>query len=166
MSNFKYSIMPSHYDEFICTACVELARENEQSLDDFHKHSKPTKEKDWLMDITDKQERRIVEEIGVPMRCEHRDCKDHDLPIWEHDCEACSFIGTVYKEGKPIDMWVCLGEFRSIIFRYSSEPSDNDCHAERLDWAIRSLTGLDMSKPDEDDRYRKWIIDNRKENKS
>lgn len=46
-------------------------------------------------------------------------------PKYTHDCDICTFLGTVYSnEGHPIDLYVHADGIETYIARYSSDEPD------------------------------------------
>jgi hypothetical protein len=52
-------------------------------------------------------------------------------PLYEHDCSACEFIRTHSEFG---DIYVCPSKLlgKTVVIRYSNEPSNNSSYSEDL----------------------------------
>jgi len=46
-------------------------------------------------------------------------------PLYKHDCEDCIFIKSALRLDKMVDYYICGRELKTIVYRYSSDPSDN-----------------------------------------
>lgn len=45
-------------------------------------------------------------------------------PVYEHDCDECTYVATVFGNHHPIDLYVHHKATFTVIARHSDEPSD------------------------------------------
>jgi len=46
-------------------------------------------------------------------------------PLYKHDCEDCIFIKSAMRCERMVDYYICGRELKTLVYRYSSDPSDN-----------------------------------------
>ena len=79
---------------------------------------------------------------------------DIDGPVHEHDCDGCKYLGSIAAlpgatGGQPADLYVCGGEFRSLISRtgkdgdYLSMPLRTYSTGMRVRLAMGVVTSID-----------------------
>jgi len=46
-------------------------------------------------------------------------------PLYKHDCDDCIFIKSSLRFDRMVDYYICGKELKTLVYRYSSDPSDN-----------------------------------------